>query len=633
LEGFRVSRFWILVVIAAALAGMLLIPGPASRSKQSPASPAVTVQTPSVHPADAAPTADCPCPHDPTPIHAIQGAGATSPLVGKTVTVQGVVTGDFQGRFRLGGFFVESAAADADANPKTSEGLFVYTSRTPVSVKPGDVVCVTGTVAESRGLTELRSVSTVQTCGTAPEPAPIVIRLPLSKGETLEPLEGMRVAFSQTLTVSDTYDLGRYGEVTLSNGRLFVPTQIAAPGKDAVAIAAQNARDQVVLDDGSSVENPDPIVYPAPGLTARHTLRCGDTVQDLQGIISQGVSGYLIEPTSTPAFAPTNPRTPEPSPVGGTLRIATFNVENYFNGDGCGSGFPTSRGAFTADDFQRQRDKLIKAIVAMAPDIIGLEEIENNGYYATGALHDLVAGLNAAAPIGTTYAYIAPNRDKLGDDEIAVALVYRVESVSPVGQAVSISQALFPENDRLPLAQTFRDLANGKELTIVVNHLKAKSSSGAIGANADQNDGQGAWNPNRVEAVKALLTWLATDPTGTNCPNVLIVGDMNAYTREDPITALTAAGYTDLVSAFDGPEAYTYVYQGEAGCLDHALASAALLPKVTGATIWHIDADEPPVLGYASQYKASDQVDRLYLNDPYRSSDHDPIVIGVDLGS
>ncbi len=574
-----------------------------------------------------------PCAQEPTPIHTVQGAGATSPLVGKTVTIRGVVVGDFQGRDRLGGFFVEEPDGGADSNPATSEGVFVYTSGSPVAVKQGELVCITGTVAESHGLTELRDISTVQSCGTVPLPAPVKITLPLDKGESLEAVEGMRVVFPQMLVVSDTYSLGRYGEVTLSDGRLMIPTQVAAPGKGAAAVAVQNARNRIVLDDGSSVENPDPILYPAPRLTATHTLRCGDTVKDLCGVVDQGSEGYRIEPTTSPAFLPTNPRTSAPDPVGGDLRIATFNVENYFNGDGCGSGFPTSRGAFTPQDFQRQRDKLIKAIVALAPDIIGLEEVENDGYYATGALHDLVEGLNAAAPIGTTYAYIAPNRDRLGDDEIAVALVYRVQSVAPVGQAVTISQALFPENDRLPLAQTFRDRASGVEITVVVNHLKAKTTSGAMGANADQNDGQGAWNPNRVQAVNALLTWLATDPTGTAVPDILILGDFNAYTREDPITTLAAAGYTDLVSKFDGPDAYTYVYNAEAGCLDHVLASASLVAKVTGATVWHINADEPPVLGYSTQYKAPDQVDLLYRNDPYRSSDHDPILIGVDIGA
>jgi len=556
-----------------------------------------------------------------------------SPMIGKAVTVRGVVVGDFQGDDRLGGFFVESAQADADSSPATSEGLFVFTSHTPADVAQGDVVCVTGTVTEHGGLTELRDVSAVQTCGTEPLPPPETLTLPLTKGESLEAVEGMRVEIPQTLTVSDVYSLGRYGEVTLSRGRLFIPTQAAAPGNDAAVVAAENTRNRIVLDDGSSVENPDPIVYPAPQLTAARTLRCGDSVNGLCGVITQTSAGYRIEPTVEPHFRASNPRTAAPDPVGGTLRIATFNLENYFNGDGCGSGFPTTRGASTQIDFQRQRDKLVKAIVALAPDILGLEEVENDGYYANSALHDLVAGLNAAAPIGTRYAYVAPDRDKLGDDEIAVALIYRVQTVEPVGPAVTLSQAVFPENDRLPLAQTFRDRASGGEVTVVVTHLKSKSSSGAYGENADQNDGQGAWNQNRVEAAKALLTWLSADPTGVSTPNTLIVGDLNAYTREDPVAALAAAGYTDLVEAKDGPDSYTYVYQAESGCLDHALASAALLPKVTGATVWHINADEPPVLGYASQYKSPDQVDDLYRNDPYRSSDHDPVLIGVDLGS
>lgn len=622
------SKLWILVFIAAAVAALFfgITPSP-SASSGTP--------VPQSSPSASAPATDatCACASVPTPIHAVQGTAAMSPMIGKIVTVRGVVIGDFQGSNRLGGFFVEAPRADADSNPATSEGLYISTSGAPADVAQGDLVCVTGTVAERGGLTELRDVSAIQTCGTVALPPPVMLALPLTKDESLEAVEGMRVEIPETLTVSDVYSLGRYGEVTLSNGRLMIPTQVASPGKVATIVAAENTRNQIVLDDGSSVENPDPIIYPAAQLTATHTLRCGDTVQDLCGVIDQGSSGYRIEPTASPVFLPTNPRTPAPDAVGGTLRIATFNLENYFNGDGCGSGFPTTRGALTAADFARQRDKLVKAIIAMAPDILGLEEVENDGYYANSSLHDLVAGLNAAAPIGTSYAYVAPNRDALGDDQIAVALVYRVQTVLPVGPAVTVSQAVFPENNRLPLAQTFRDRASGEEVTVVVNHLKAKSSSGAIGENADQNDGQGAWNQSRVQAVKALLTWLATDPTGTSTPNTVILGDMNAYTREDPIATLAAAGYTDLVESYGGRDSYTYVYEAEAGCLDHALASAALLAKVTGATVWHINADEPPALGYATQYKAPDQVDRLYRNDPYRSSDHDPILIGLNLGS
>ena len=567
----------------------------------------------------------CTCGGTLTKIHAIQGTGETSPLVNKQVSVSAVVVGDFPG---LNGFFIEEEDSDADANPATSEGLFVYDPAAADDVKIGDRVCITGTVSEYIGMTELRNVIQVKECGRAPLPTPVTITLPLSAPDALEQVEGMRVVFPQALTVTGDYALGRYGEVTLSNGRLFTPTEVAAPGGTAQVVQTRNVRNRIVLDDGSVVENPDPIIYPAPMLTATNTLRDGDTVSNLHGVIAYAYGSYLVEPTRTPTFVPTNPRPADPPPVGGTLRVASFNVENYFNGDGCGGGFPTARGARSLADFERQRDKLVKALVGLHADVIGLAEIENDGYGPGSALHNLVSGMNAAAPIGTSYNYVRFSGNQLGTDAITCAIVYRTQTVAPVGGAATDPQ--FPALNRPPLAQTFVQKGSGAKFTVVMNHFKSKLPRGASGADVDQGDGQGAWNHTRTEAAQDLVAWLATDPTGSKDPDVLILGDLNAYTHADPVTAITAAGYTDLVYKFNNPN-YTYVYKGEAGCLDHALASSHLTGQVTGAAVWHIDADEPPVLGYKTMYKSADQITSLYRNDPYRSSDHDPIVIGLNL--
>jgi len=564
-----------------------------------------------------------------TEIHTIQGSGAVSPLVGKTVTVSAVVVGDFQGKERLNGFFLQEEDRDADSNPRTSEGIFVYDPGDQTDVEVGDLVCVTGTVTEYKGLTEIKA-SQVVVLGRAPLPQPAQVSLPLTEENALESVEGMRVVFPQRLTVTDVYTLGRYGEVTLSSGRLFAPTEVATPGAKAQAVMRLNALNRVILDDGSSTQDPDPILYPFPGLSAVNTLRDGDAIQRLQGVITYAYGSYMVEPTATPEFLFLNPRPSAPASVGGTLRVASFNVENYFDGDGCGGGFPTARGAVNLREFERQRDKLVKALVGLHADVIGLAEIENDGFGPTSAINNLVSGMNAAAPIGTSYDYIRLSVDRVGTDQITCAIVYRTQTVAPVGKAVFLTAGL-PEMNRPPLAQTFVQKETGAKFTVVVNHFKSKSPRGAYGADADQGDGQGAWNHNRTEAAKALISWIATDPTGSNDPDVLIIGDLNSYTREDPITTLTSAGYTDLVSRFaDGPT-YTYVYKGAAGCLDHALASTSLVRQVTGAAVWHIDADEPPVLGYETAYKSADQVVSLYRNDPYRSSDHDPLVVGLDL--
>ncbi len=571
---------------------------------------------------------ECACVGTVTKIHAIQGTGGTNPFANKQVEVEAVVVGDFTHPGGLGGFFVEEEPSDADSNPATSEGLFVRDSKAAGVIHVGDRVCVTGTVSEYGGTTELTNVTNLKVCGRGPLPAPVAITLPLSSPAALKRVEGMRVVFPQTLTVTGDYSLGRYGEVTLAYGRLYTPTEIADPGAPARAVQKYNARDRIVLDDGSMVQNPNPIIYPAPQLTAVHTMRDGYTVIGLHGVVYATPGFYLIEPTRTPAFIPTNPRPASPPAVGGTVRVASFNVENYFNGDGCGGGFPTARGAATRADFQRQQDKLVKALVGLHADVIGLAEIANDGFGPKSAIYALVAGMNAAAPIGTSYDYVRFTTDQLGTDAITCAIVYRTQTVAPVGKPATDPN--FPVFNRPPIAQTFMQRGTGAKFTVVMNHFKSKLPRGASGLDVAQGDGQGAWNHNRTEAAKDLLAWLATDPTSSNDPDVLILGDLNAYTREDPVTTITAAGYSNLVYRFNDRD-YTYVYKGAAGCLDHALSSSSLTAQVTGAAVWHIDADEPPALGYETTYKAADQIETLYRNDPYRASDHDPIVIGLDL--
>jgi predicted extracellular nuclease len=281
-----------------------------------------------------------------------------------------------------------------------------------------------------------------------------------------ERVEGMLVVLPQELTVTDTYGLGRYGEVTLSNGRLFSPTEVANPGRDAQAVMAENTLNRIVLDDGSSAQNPDPIVYPTGGLAAERTLRDGDTAVSVRGVLTYSYGKYLIEPTEMPTFLSTNPRTSTAPVVEGNLRVASFNVENYFNGDGDGTGFPTARGAATNTDFARQRAKLVKVLVSLDADIIGLMEIENDGFGPKSAIYDIVQGMNAAAPIGTRYAYVDPGVDQLGTDKITVALVYRTQTVKTAGKPATMSG--LPEMNRPPLAQTFVDKANGAGLTVVM---------------------------------------------------------------------------------------------------------------------------------------------------------------------
>lgn len=570
-------------------------------------------------------------------IHEVQGSGDSSPLLNQMVTVEGVVVGDFQDGAEFRGFFLQSADGEADSDPLTSEGLFVYDGGNGLDVQPGDRVRVRGLVTEFNGLTELTGALQVSVLAPGlPLPAAAEVRLPLGSRDALERFEGMRISLPQTLTVSEVYDLGRYGEVLLSSGgRQWIPTHKAWPGDSAQALQAENELDRIVLDDGMSRQNPDPIRYPVPELSAYDTLRVGDQASGIQGVLNFVAGEYRIAPTRQPQFHAANPRPAQPEPLDGRLRVASFNVLNYFNGDGRGNGFPTSRGAHSLEEFQRQREKIIAAILATEAHVIGLMEIENDGYAEDSAIADLVNGLNAAAPAGQRYAYIDPGLARLGSDQIAVGLVYRHDRVRLHKAAAVLDgsvDARFDEQKNRPaLAQTFREQGSGQRLTVVVNHFKSKGSSCADVGDADTGDGQGNCNLTRLRAARALADWLDEDPTGARDPDVLILGDLNAYAKEDPITWLRGAGYTDLLERFAGDGAYSYVFEGQSGYLDHALASPGLLSQVRGATAWHINADEPRVLDYNLEFKSDRQHSLLYSAEPYRASDHDPLVIGIDL--
>ena len=179
----------------------------------------------------------------------------------------------------------------------------------------------------------------------------------------------------------------------------------------------------------------------------------------------------------------------------------------------------------------------------------------------------------------------------------------------------------------------------GGIFTAVVNHFKSKGTACDDIGDPDTGDGSGNCNLTRTAAAEALVDWLAGDPTGSGDSDYLIIGDLNAYDKETPIDAIklgpddtpgTADDYTDLIYQYIGEYAYSYVFDGQLGYLDHALASADLLPEVTGTTVWHINADEPDLIDYDMTYK-QDAQDALYEPNAYRSSDHDPVIFGLNV--
>lgn len=577
-----------------------------------------------------------------TTIPQIQGSGDISPLVGQQVTTRGVVT-----RINNNGFFMQDAVGDGDST--TSDGIFVFTGAVPSApVALDNALQVTGTVSEfavgtgaqsvARPVTQLGS-ATFTLLGLGQSVSPTVITLPeVSEGE-LERYEGMLVSIQSPLTASQNFFQGRYGQVTLSaGGRLEKPTnRFPAGSPDALAAADDNARRRILLDDGSSLQNPNPTPY----FGADNTLRAGDTVPSVTGVIdyglatnlTEGLSDYRIHPTAPVVFTRDNPRPAAPDAVGGNLRIGSFNVLNYFTTlDATGSSgcFPSRtrsdcRGADSGTEFQRQRDKIVTAILGLNADVVGLMEIENN---SNGAVNSLVNALNAVAGEGS-YATVGIPSGETGGDAIRVAMIYKPGRVSPVGNSRSDIDTV---HNRPPLGQTFA-APNGERFSVVVNHFKSKGScpSNAGDPDADQGDGQGCFNPTRVAQAQALTRFIGT--LQLIDPDVVVIGDLNAYGKEDPVLELVNAGLVDQIDRFNDL-AYSYVFDGESGYLDHGLTTASLSPLVTGAVHWRINADEPSIIDYNVEFKqplCSTCGPDYYTSTAYRSSDHDPVLLGLSL--
>jgi uncharacterized protein len=565
------------------------------------------------------------CPAPPNTLHnitAVQGAGTLSPLAAQLVTVRGVVTGDFQSATRLNGFFIQQPLPDQDGN--TSEGIFVYAPAGTTPVKAGQYVQVSGTVEEFKSgssdperATQISKVSSIALCGAGPAIAPRTLTLPVASASELESLEGMLVDIAQPLTVTENRNLGRFGELMLSaNGRLYQPNNHPTL-TDRSAIAELNARSSILFDDGAAVSNPNPIPFLSASDTSG-TRRSGDTVTGVRGVLTWAFDAWRIQPTQTALFTPANPRPAAPAAVGGRLRAASLNVLNYFT-------TLNQRGANSGAEFARQRAKLVTTIEGLNADVLGLMEIENN---ATTSIGDLVAAVNAKMG-ANTYALVDSGAP--GTDAIKVAIIYKPSRVSALGTAMVPSDPDFAVDGGLrpPLAQRFAARDNHGAFWLVVNHLKSKGSCPTGAASAERDLGQGCWNLARVRQANALNKWVAGLVAGSGEADVLMVGDFNAYLNEDPIKTIESAGFEDLLKRLPPAERYTYVFNGESGALDHGMASSKLGPQVSGVTVWHVNADEPSVFDYNTEFKSDDR----YAATPFRSSDHDPVLVGLNLAA
>lgn len=589
-----------------------------------------------------------------TPIYQIQGSGLIAAITGN-VTTQGVVVGDFEGTASASGFFLQDMTGDGDT--ATSDGIFVFTGSSNL-VSVGQVVRVTGFARERFNQTTLNGsnsntaavpAANIVQCG-ASSAAPVDVTLPVTSLDDFERYEGMLVRFPQALVIAEYFNYDRFGEIVLAQplageARPFTGTAIDEPGGPANARTLANSLSRITLDDVQSAQNPAVLRHPNGAPFALDNLfRGGDTVQNAVGVLGFDFSLYRIFPTGPADYTALNPRPAAPDPVGGSLRIAAMNTLNFFVTADYPAGNPLDnkcgplnnvecRGwdSDQVDEFTRQRTKLLQALAGLDADIIGLNELENS----TGVepLADIVAGLPG-------YAYI--NTGVIGTDAIRVGMIYRSAKVAPVGAFQVLDSSDDPRfidtKSRPVLAQTFQDISTGGRFTVAVNHLKSKGSDCLDVGDPDLGDGQGNCSGTRTLAAQALVDWLASDPTGSGDPDFIIMGDLNSYAMEDPIDAVkagpddvagTADDYTNLIAHFQGTYAYSYTFDGQAGYLDHALANASMFAQITGAADWHINSDEPDVLDYDTSFKPPAQ-DALFEPNASRSSDHDPVVVGLN---
>jgi predicted extracellular nuclease len=573
------------------------------------------------------------CEQQATAISMIQGQAASSALVDQMVWVKGVVTADFRGKNRLGGYFIQSVQADQDEN--TSEGLFVQENNLEIPIQVGDWVALQGRVTEEFGVTQLSRAQKTQVCSSGQSlPEAVALSLPLGSFD-LESVEGMYVTLAEPYIITDVYQFIQYGELKVSSKMLMNPTSLFRPGKAAKLISKANQRDQLIIDDGRMAKFPEPI-----GRIGQHAVNANQPIQVGQTLHATGVMHYAFDQyklqiTSEVKLGDKLASSQSmPQPTGGQFKIASFNVENFFttldNGQEiCGplKNFGC-RGADNQAEYHRQLAKLVAVINTADASVVGLQELENN---ARESIQSLVKALNQAAG-KVKWGFV--DTGLLGEDVIKVGLIYQLDQLKPKGDFALLNRsadAEFVENkNRIIVAQTFEDL-DGNAFNVATVHFKSKSCRDAEGIYLDQKDGQGCYNPTRVQVAKQLAKWLKSDPTGQQAAATFIVGDFNSYQKEDPMEQLKSDGFYNLANKYLSAKNWTTSYRGTVGSLDYVLVNQAARDLTTGLTQWHINSVAMDQFGYNLEPLAEQlpKPDDFYQADPYASSDHDVVIAGI----
>lgn len=602
----------------------------------------------------------------------IQGTGAESPLKGQNVTTQGVVTAVWQGEKSLNGFTIQTPGTGQTAPTGASEAVFVYTGGTGFYPEIGDSVEVTGTVDEYFGQTQI-ALSAGSTLDDALSPVtPLALEALPEGDEEREKLESMLLK-PGVHTVTDNYGLNRYGELGLAPGTeaLRQPTDIVSPGsQEQKDMEAANAAKYVILDDGSTRDfsrdgASTKLPYIMQNGSEVKTIRTTNQVEfaDSGVILGYGHEQWRFQPTamitgdSAAADLPItwDPARPEAPQVDGDYTVAAFNVLNFFInlgedngakaykdrfGNGVGSDSGTFRGAWSESAFNDQKGKILTALEGLDADVIGLSEIENAANTVGGSYDDavkyLVGELNSRAG-SEKWDYVkAPANASADTDVIRTAIIYKKDRVKPVGEATLLEDARFKGTARTPLAAEFQPVsdrcaAEGPDSFVVVtNHFKSKGS--VANGDADTGDGQGN-NPNvRNAHAQAVLDGLAKQPQWQK-KATFVMGDLNAYSKEDAISVFRNAGYTipveELNPESEWQDVASYQFSGRLGSLDHILANEHV--DAQAAQTWNINSDEPIAMEYSRRNYTGGDV--FEADNPYRSSDHDPVKVGFNLAT
>ena len=644
-------------------------------------------------PTDPTPQPEQPQPGEITPIAEIQGTGHTSPFKGKNVITRGVVTAVYSSDGSKRGFYIQSPGTGGSPKQEgdASDGIFVYMGRVAESAYPniGDFLEISGTadeytaswkvkkdtVFDRMSTTQLRDAKwqVIEKDADFKDPSPISLESLPAGDDVRESYEGMLVNITGPYTVTNNYTLNNTGDIGLAPGDQphRTPTDVVSPGSEANALQDKQDAEVVHIDDGRNAnyfrtDKETPLPYLVTADKGVKSIRTGDQVQFQTDVVVDFSYEYWrfqpLQPITGKNTAEELPITWEDSRVAsyddvdnveGDYSIGFFNVLNYFStlgkdvsgckayndihGEPVGAKNCNIRGAFSQKAFKDQQAKIVTAINKLDTDVLGLSEIENTAS-VTGdvakrdeALQNLVDALNAKEP-GKWDLVKSPQKLGTDEDVIRVAFIYQPAKVKPVGESVIFDDAAFTKTARQPLAQEFDTVGNDedKNFVAVVNHFKSKGS--VAQGDADTGDGQGN-NPNvRKRQSEALLKHLNQQSQWADFPTFL-VGDFNAYTKEDAITALVNGGFNIVEHKKDFDQA-SYQFDGQLGTLDHVLANAAAMELVKDSAVWNINGDESVAFEYSRRkYNAQDFFgdgdDPIYgYGNPFRSSDHDPVKVG-----